>query len=194
MTQISALTANPSPALTDKVGIDTSGNVSYRETANDIWNLLTSLGAITSLADGDQFVFADASDSNNAVKITWANVVAALAAASTTFTNKRITKRVTTIASSATPTPDADAADMYVITALAAAAEFGAPTGTPTQGQTLLIRVKDNGTGRALTYNAIYRTLVTPATTTVAGKTLYLGFVYNSTDTKWDCVLSLNEP
>lgn len=95
---------------------------------------------------------------------------------------------VSTTASSATPTPNADTDDMYTVTALAAAAAFGAPTGTPTQGQRLLIRVKDNGTARGLTFNAIYRagtTVALPTTTTIS-KTMYILFIYNSTDTKWD--------
>jgi len=104
-----------------------------------------------------------------------------------TFTNKRITQRVGTTASSATPTPDADANDMYTVTALAAGATFGAPTGTPTDGQKLMIRIKDNGTARTLAFNAIYRAIgVTLPTTTVISKTIYLGAVYNSADTKWD--------
>jgi len=104
-----------------------------------------------------------------------------------TFTNKRITQRVGTTASSATPTPDADANDMYTVTALAAGAIFGAPTGTPTDGQKLMIRIKDNGTARTLAFNAIYRAIgVTLPTTTVISKTIYLGAVYNSADTKWD--------
>lgn len=96
-------------------------------------------------------------------------------------------QRVTSVASSATPTPDADTTDLYLITALAAAAAFGAPTGTPAQGQKLIIRIKDNGTARALSWNAIYRVIgTTLPLTTVISKTLYLGFMYNSTDTKWD--------
>ena len=66
-----------------------------------------------------------------------------------TLTNKRITKRVGTEASSATSTPTADTVDMWTVTALAASDTFAAPTGTPTNGQTLLIRIKDNGTARA---------------------------------------------
>ena len=106
-----------------------------------------------------------------------------------TLTNKRITLREFSEASNATPTPATDSYDIHVITALAAAAAFAAPTGTPTQGQKLIIRVKDNGTARALTYNAIYRAVgATLPTTTVISKTVYLGVIYNSTDTKWDLV------
>ncbi len=106
-----------------------------------------------------------------------------------TLTNKRITKRVGTTASSSTPTPDADANDQYNVTALAANATFGAPTGTPTDGQRLIIRVKDNGTARTLAFNAIYRAIgITLPTTTVISKTIYLGCIYNSADTKWDVI------
>lgn len=121
-------------------------------------------------------------------------ITIATLAGTQTFTNKRVTKRVGTTADSATPTPAADDVDMYTVTALAQAATFGAPTGTPTNGQPLLVRIKDNGTARALSFNAIYRfsTDMPAPTTTVLSKTLYLGFVYNSTDTKWDCVAILN--
>lgn len=113
---------------------------------------------------------------------------------SETLTNKRITKRVATTASSATPTPAGDSTDVYILTALAEAAGFAAPTGTPTEGQQLLLRIKDNGTARALTWNAIYRAMgVALPTTTVTGKTLYVGLAYNSTDSKWDCLAVAQE-
>ena len=107
-----------------------------------------------------------------------------------TWTNKRVTKRIGTTASSATPTPASDDVDIYTVTALAEAAAFGAPSGTPTNGQGLIIRILDNGTARALSFNAIYRfSADLPApTTTVISKTMYLGFCYNSAATKWDCV------
>jgi hypothetical protein len=109
--------------------------------------------------------------------------------ATQTLTNKAIVPRETTVASSATPTPNADTTDIYTVTALAAAATFGAPTGTPVQGQKLIVRIKDNGTARALAFNAIYRPLGNALpTTTSLSKTMYLGLIYNSTDTKWDLV------
>ncbi len=102
--------------------------------------------------------------------------------------------RIGTTASSATPTPAADDVDMYTVTALAQAATFGAPTGTPVNGQKLIIRVLDNGTARALGWNAIYRagTDIALPTTTVLSKTLYCGFIYNSAATKWDLVAVTN--
>ena len=70
-----------------------------------------------------------------------------------TMTNKRITQRVITITTSATITPTGDTADIYAVTAQAAAATIAAPSGTPTNGQKLTLRIKDNGTARALTWN-----------------------------------------
>lgn len=109
-------------------------------------------------------------------------------------TKAALTPRVTSVASSATPTPNAGTDDEYTITALAANATIGAPTGTPTEGQKLILRIKDNGTARTLAFNAIYRfssDLAAP-TTTVINKTFYLGFIYNATDSKWDNIAQLN--
>lgn len=111
-----------------------------------------------------------------------------------TLTNKRVTPRIGTEASSATSTPTADSIDQWNVTALAAADAIAAPTGTPTDGQKLILRIKDNGTARALTWNAIYRAssdFPLPSTTVIS-KTMYLGFIYNSADTKWDFVSYLN--
>ncbi len=111
-----------------------------------------------------------------------------------TLTNKRITKRIGTEVSSATSTPTADSVDQWNITALAAADAIAAPTGTPTDGQTLIFRILDNGTARALTWNAIYVARgVTLPSTTVISKYLYVGFIYNATSSKWECVASSQE-
>ena len=102
--------------------------------------------------------------------------------------------RVQSVSSAATVTPNADADDLVIITAQAAALTLASPTGSPVQGQQLVIRIKDNATARAITWNAIYRAsddLALPTTTTVS-KTMYIGFIYNSTDTKWDLVSLIN--
>jgi hypothetical protein len=106
----------------------------------------------------------------------------------------RIMPRIGTTASSSTPTPSADLHDQYNVTALAAGATFGAPTGTPTDGQVLLLRIKDNGTARSLAFNAIYRfsSDLSAPTTTIISKTIYMKFVYNAADSKWDNLAWLN--
>lgn len=71
-----------------------------------------------------------------------------------TMTNKRVTPRVGTVASSATPQPTGDVSDMYTVTALAENALFSAPSGAPTDGQKLIIRIKDAGVRRTSTVAA----------------------------------------
>ena len=105
----------------------------------------------------------------------------------------RIAPRTTSNTTLTTGTPSATTDDFYVLTAQASAITFSAPSGTPVNGQALKIRIKDNGTAQTLSWNSIYRgssDLALP-TTTVVNKTLYLGFVYNSTDSRWDMIASL---
>lgn len=101
--------------------------------------------------------------------------------------SRQLNPRIGTVTSSAAPTPDADAHDQYNVTALAVTAVFGAPLGTPFDGQRLVIRVKDNGTARALSFNTVYRAIgTTLPTTTAISRVLYLGCLYNVQDTTWD--------
>ena len=101
--------------------------------------------------------------------------------------------RVNSQASTATLTVNSDTTDLAILTAQAAALTIAAPTGTPAQGRNLIIRIKDNGTARAITWNAIFRAIgvTLPATTTIS-KTLYILAKYNDTDSNWD-VLAVNE-
>ena len=116
--------------------------------------------------------------------------------ATTAFVQAELMPSVQSVASGSTFTPVAGVAgdDAGVITALAANLTIAAPSGTPVQMQPLILRIKDNGTARTLTWNAIFRAIgVTLPTTTVINKTLYVGFLYNSTDSKWDGVLVRQE-
>lgn len=114
-----------------------------------------------------------------------------------TITNKRNQPRIVSASSYTTDTGtslDVSTCDEFIITAQAGALLFNNPSGTPAQGEKLIIRIKDNGTARALTYGSQFRAssdLALP-TTTVLSKTLYMGFIYNSTDTKWDLIAVLN--
>jgi hypothetical protein len=107
--------------------------------------------------------------------------------ATVTLTNKRITKRVASTADDATSVIDSDSYDEYVLTAIANATEFSI-TGTPTDGQTLLIRFKDAGTSKALTWTGISALGVTLPTSTVAGKWHMVGVKYFSSGTTWYAV------
>jgi hypothetical protein len=102
-------------------------------------------------------------------------------------------KQQTSVASSGTPTPTGFAlSNVYTVTALAVTGAFAAPSGTPVEGNKLIIRIKDNGTTKTISWNAIYRTLDSTnlplSTSTTAGKWMYFGFMYNATDSKWDLI------
>ena len=106
-----------------------------------------------------------------------------------TLTNKRIDPRVSSTTSTASITPDISAFDQYAVTAQAAALAINAPTGTPVDGNRLIFRLLDNGTARALTWDATYTAIgVTLPTTTVVNKTTYVGCIYNANNTRWDVV------
>jgi len=95
---------------------------------------------------------------------------------------------IQSVTSSATVTPTF-ADDMVKITAQAAGLTLANPSGTPIPGLGIVIRIKDNGTARAISYDTQYRAIgVTLPTTTVISKTLYLAMIFNGDDTKWDVV------
>jgi len=94
--------------------------------------------------------------------------------------------RVQSVTSSATVTPTS-ANDLVKITAQTVGLTLANPTGTFTEGQALMIRIKDNGTAQTITFDTNYRAIgFTLPITTVASKTMYVGVIYNATDAKWD--------
>lgn len=108
----------------------------------------------------------------------------------------RMTGRVSTVASSATPTLNTDNTDMFTITALATAITSMTTnlSGTPTGLQKLVVRIKDDGTARAITWGASFASRgATLPTTTTLGKYSYVGFIWNSTASVWDCVAAITE-
>ena len=107
--------------------------------------------------------------------------------ATTAFVRSAINS-VTAVASTATLTVNSLTTTQANITAQAVALTIASPTGG-VDGRKLIIRIKDDNTARGITWNAIFRAVgVTLPLTTVAGKILYVGAIYNSTETKWDVV------
>jgi hypothetical protein len=110
-----------------------------------------------------------------------------------TLTNKRINPRVTTPgATSGSFTPNGDTSDVFDCFGLTGAITFNAPSGTPVNGQRLIIRIEDNGSSRGITWtttSGAYRAVgVTLPTTTTASKITYVGCIYNSSDIFWDAI------
>jgi len=110
-----------------------------------------------------------------------------------TLTNKRVNPRAVAAGStSGTLTPNGDTTDVFNAFGLTGAITVDTPSGTPVDGQRLMLRFEDNGTGRGITWtgtSGAYRAVgVTLPTTTVASKVTYVGCVYNSTDVFWDAI------
>lgn len=105
-----------------------------------------------------------------------------------TLTNKRINPRVLSAASYTTDTGtslNADTLDEFIVTAQAGALKFNNPTGTPVDGQCLLIAVTGTA-ARALTYDTQFQaSTVALPTTTVTTARLNMGFIWSSTTSKW---------
>jgi hypothetical protein len=67
---------------------------------------------------------------------------------------------------------------------------INAPTGTPYNGQKIIIRIRSTN-AQTLSFNAIYTAstdVSMPSATSGSSKYDYLGFIYNSTAVKWQLV------
>lgn len=163
--------------------VGVQGRATGTGTSNSIGGDFSAEGATTNkyavrLADGTQAVGKYLKCVDTDGKANWADVV--------------VNPRVQTVTSSATVTP-VSTNDLVIITAQATGLTLANPTGTFVEGQSLMIRIKDNGTARTITFGADYRAIgITLPTTTVISKTMYLGIIYNSTDGKFD-ILGLNQ-
>ena len=158
-------------------------------------NRITTLMAVSS-ADGVTPVLLWADPTTHRLLVdTPAGSVSA--SSTTTFTNKRNQPRIVSAANYTTDTGtalDFSTCDLFIVTAQAGALKFNNPSGTPVHGEKIIIRVKDNGTARALTYDTQYRAVgVTLPSTTVINKTLYMGGIWNATDTKLDIIAVAQE-
>jgi len=174
-------------------GTVTSVGFSWSAKLTDILSIggtpVTTSGTLAADAvdpGADRIVFWD----DSASKLTYLTLGANLSITGTTLdaAGASRTPAIQSVTSASTVTPTFSD-DMVKVTALAAAMNLANPTGTPIDGLGMVIRIKDNGTARALTYGTQYRAIgVTLPTTTVISKTLYMAMIYNSDDTKWDVI------
>lgn len=137
------------------------------------------------------FIVNGAVNTSDAMTIQTTGVVTIPSVAVTggTIASTRIDPRDVTATTATSLTPSVANADIYAYTALASALTINAPTGTPTNGDKLIFRLLDNGTPRALTWDATYTVIgVTLPTTTTASKTTYVGVIYNAFNTRWDVI------
>lgn len=115
--------------------------------------------------------------------------------ATQTFTNKRITKRLTSVSGAgATPTTNTDTADIFEFTALATAITSMTTnlSGTPLNGDMVQFMFLDNATARAITWGTSFANggLVNLPTTTVISTMLRVLVQYQTTASlnKWVCI------
>jgi hypothetical protein len=142
----------------------------YVNAANEI----TGITEKTSVDNQDEFIIEDSEASYVKKSITRKNIVKPI---------------VNSVETATTLTPNIDENEQEDVTDLASALTIAAPTGTPSTGMKLVIRLTDNGTNRALTWNGIYKAIgVTLPTTTTANKILYIGCIYDEAGSKWDVV------
>lgn len=110
-----------------------------------------------------------------------------------TMTNKRITARVGSTTSSATPTINTDNVDIYKLTAQAVDITNMSTnlSGTPTDGQVLIIEITGTA-ARAITWGTSFEaSTVALPTTTVTTAMLAVAFLWNTATSKWRCVAAV---
>ena len=109
-----------------------------------------------------------------------------------TLTNKNIQARVVVIADATSITINADTTDIatQANTQSAGTLTVNAPTGTPFNGQKLILRLLSSNV-QTFSWNSAFQgsTDVTlPTASSGSSKYDYMGFIYNSTATKWQLV------
>lgn len=105
-------------------------------------------------------------------------------------------KRVTYITSSATPAIDTDLCDAVSITALGVAVTSFTTNllGSPSDFDRLIVRIKDDGTNRALSWGSKFAAKgVALPTTTTAGKLTTVTLEYDTVTAKWGCIAAVTE-
>lgn len=183
-----------------KIGADGAAVLVYKKDSHNIAN-----NTIKNSITGLRLWNGDALQSYTALTIldnhfegnTTTAVTTAATATSRLFNNYGLTdfyvpERVNTVASSATPAINTNTTDLFTITALAVAITSitSGLTGTPTDGQKLMIRITGDATPRTIAWGTSFVSsgVATLLATTAASKTHIVGLVYDLNATKWVCV------
>jgi len=95
--------------------------------------------------------------------------------------------RVVTTTDDATAEIDVTATDVYELSAIANNTTFTL-TGTAIDGQKIMIRLKDAGVSKTLTWTGFTAIGVTLPTATTASKWHYIGITYNSSASAWHAI------
>ena len=103
-----------------------------------------------------------------------------------------LTPRIQSVATGTSITPNINSFDQVVQENVQGAGTLtlNAPTGTPVNGQKLIVRIQSTN-AQVLSFNAIYRSstdLSFPAATSGSSRIDYLGFIYNAQSVRWDMI------
>ena len=146
--------------------------------------------------DGDSFAASDANavaSAINAFGTAPSSAVVGINDAQV-LQNKEIVPRVFTLTATSTANPsiNVDAYDQYNIIGLGVAITSVTIAGSGVDGQKLLIRIKDNGTGRSISWGASFVNsgVGTLPTLTIANKTHPVFLVYDAAKSLWVCMAS----
>jgi hypothetical protein len=109
-----------------------------------------------------------------------------------TLTNKTIQSRVVVISDATSITINADTTDIatQANTQSAGTLTINAPTGTPFNGQKLILRLLSTNT-QTFSFNSIFAgstDVALPTASSGSSKYDYMGFIYNSTASKWQII------
>jgi len=152
---------------------------------------ITDLSSLTDPTGADLLVVVDDVSGTPIIKKSTITALADyLKSLTQTLTSKRITRRTGTTTSHATPSINTDNVDFYSITALAVAITSMTTnlSGTPTEGQVLLIAITGTA-ARAITWGSSFETgAAVPPTTTITTARLDSFFVWNTVTSKWRCM------
>lgn len=170
-----------------------------KELSDAIDNILTILGSdetdLDTLQEIVDYIQQNADDLANLGIANIAGLQSALDAKASitgveTLTNKRITPRVLT-AGSNTLSINSDSYDEVQRLSANGSITINNPTGTPTEGQPLVIRIRDNNTSRSISFGSNFRAIGSALpTNTTANKLIYIGCLWNSGDGKWDTFIN----
>lgn len=125
------------------------------------------------------------SSSNSGSAVTFSGTVTVFI----TLPSQNATVRVVSIADGTSITVNSDTTDIatQVNTQVAGTLTINAVTGTPSNGQKFIIRLQATN-AQTFSWNAVFTgstDLSLPTTSSSGSKYDYLGFIYNSTATKW---------
>jgi hypothetical protein len=185
----------PAGSITSYVNTYAEANVSapYTWTNNHTFNANLTIGSTGELIlTNGAGIYANSSLGSNGQ---------VLASNGTSSYWSSITKQIRVESTTSITSPlswNSDNFDQYNATAQSTDLTFNADSGSPVNGQKIMFRIKDNGTARALTWTTgsakAFRAIgITLPTTTTINKTLYVGAIYNSDDSRWDVIATALE-